>query len=295
MNPARTALVGAVLVLFAVWALIRSTRASRPTLAEVRARYRVAAPVHPATSGTQRVAARLAAGALGRWVERRLGVGVRLANTTVPAVVARMVTVTAVSFLGLILAVGAMIAAGIMAATWWWVFVVAIVPLLFGWNVLNDVIAVARRRRRALRRVANDFVQLVAVALTTNRSIEESVEFAAQAGTGEGFDLLRSTVRTARPMGIPVWEALATMADTYGLDDLKGLTASLGRQAGVGISVAQTVRTEAANMRSRQLVELTDQADKANANLSIPTMGMVLGMVVFLMYPIAQQISDAFS
>lgn len=294
MTATRTALLGAVLTLIGVWAATHSISSRRPSLASVAARYRPVPSRDRGTHPLRRLSGTLARSGFGHMIERRLGIGLRLADTTVAAVVARMVTITAVSFLTLVLSVGGLITAGVVPGAWWWAPIVLGIPALFGWNVLTDVITIARRRRRALRRVANDFVQLVAVALTTNRSIEEAVEFAANAGTGDGFDLLRDTVRAARPMGIPVWEALAAMADTYGLDDLKGLTGSLGRQAGVGISVAQTVRTEAANMRGRQLAELTDQADRANANLSIPTMGMVIGMVVFLLYPIAQQISDAF-
>ena len=58
---------------------------------------------------------------------------------------------------------------------------------------------------------------------------------------------------------------------------------------------AATIRTEAKSLRAKQLTELTDRADQANANLSLPTMGMVIGMVLFLAYPIMQQISDAFT
>ena len=151
------------------------------------------------------------------------------------------------------------------------------------------------RRRADLHRVVNDFVQLLAVALTTNRSVEDALTFAADAGDGFGFDLLRQTIDTAQPMGLTVWDALAAMADTYDLDQLRGLATSLQRQAGVGVSVAATIRTEAKAMRSRQLAELTDRADKANANLSLPTMGMVFGMVLFLAYPVMQQISEAFT
>ncbi|MEM9746876.1 MAG: hypothetical protein AAF945_09300, partial [Actinomycetota bacterium] len=68
-----------------------------------------------------------------------------------------------------------------------------------------------------------------------------------------------------------------------------------GRQAGVGVNIATTIRAEARTLRSKQLADLTDAADKANANLSLPTMGMVLGVVVFIGYPIVTQILEAFS
>ncbi|MEZ5258934.1 MAG: type II secretion system F family protein [Ilumatobacteraceae bacterium] len=159
---------------------------------------------------------------------------------------------------------------------------------------IADLLSAAASRAE-LRRAVNDFVQLLAVALTTNRSVEDAVAFAADAGDGFASELLRQTIDTAQPMGLSVWDALGAMADTYDLDQLRGLATSLQRQAGVGVSVAATIRTEASAMRARQLAEITDRADKANANLSLPTMGMVFGMVLFLAYPVMQQISEAFT
>ena len=49
-----------------------------------------------------------------------------------------------------------------------------------------------------------------------------------------------------------------------------------------------------ASMRAKALDELERDADKANANLSGPTIGFVVTTIVFLAYPLAQRISDAF-
>ncbi len=205
-----------------------------------------------------------------------------------------LITVVAAGFTTLV-AVAALVGSGrVGASSAVWLLVPA-VAVLFGWRVVADVRSRASRRRTELDRVVNDFVQLLAVALTTNRSVEDALTFAADAGDGFGFDLLRQTIDTAQPMGLTVWDALAAMADTYDLDQLRGLATSLQRQAGVGVSVATTIRTEAAAMRARQLADITDRADRANANLSLPTMGMVFGMVLFLAYPVMQQISDAFT
>lgn len=295
MTPTRTALMTAVLVVVAGWSSWRAVRPARPSVADVRARFEPMRPASQAGTTVERLSRHLAARPAGRWVERRLGVDLRLAGCTVAEVLARMVTAVAVGFVAVLLGVGALVATGVLSASPLWLLVIVGLPVALGARALSEVVAAARARRRSLRRVTNDFVQLLAVALTTNRSIEESIEFAAGAGEGAEFDLLRATVRSARPMGVPVWDALAAMADDYGLDDLKALTGALRRQADVGVSVAQTVRTEAAAMRSRQLDDLKDQADRANADLSVPTLGMVLGMVLFLAFPIAQQISEAFA
>ena len=55
------------------------------------------------------------------------------------------------------------------------------------------------------------------------------------------------------------------------------------------------MRNEAKAIRQKQLVALAAAADEANSNLSIPTMGMVIGMVLFLGYPITQQVLQAFN
>lgn len=297
MSPTVTAVLVATLALAAIAAGVRAVRPSRLTLRGVRARVEA----RPTTVGTSevswpvRIGRPFTAGSIGGSVDAQLGRALRLTGHTVPNVIGT-VTITVVSSgFAMIVTTAALIAAGqVSSSPLVWLLVPA-VAALFGWRVIADVRQRAARRRAELNRVVNDFVQLLAVALTTNRSVEDALTFAADAGEGFGFDLLRQTIDTAQPMGLSVWDALAAMADTYDLNQLRGLTTSLQRQASVGVSVASTIRTEAKAMRTRQLADITDRADKANANLSLPTMGMVFGMVLFLAYPVMTQISRAFT
>ena len=296
MSPTVTAVVVAVLSIAAVGATIRSFRPAPLTLRAVRARVepRHAIPNGPNGNLSIRVGRPLAAGSLGRGVEARLGSALTLTGYTVPTVIGTVIITVVATAFAMMVAAAALVASGRVSSPIIWL----LVPFdagLFGWRVIGDVRTRAARRRAELHRVVNDFVQLLAVALTTNRSVEDALTFAADAGDGFGFDLLRQTIDTAQPMGLTVWDALSAMADTYELDQLRGLATSLQRQAGVGVSVAATIRTEAKAMRARQLPDITDRADKANANLSLPTMGMVFGMVLFLAYPVMQQISEAFT
>jgi hypothetical protein len=50
----------------------------------------------------------------------------------------------------------------------------------------------------------------------------------------------------------------------------------------------------AASMRAKALDDLEREADKVNANLAGPTVGFVVTMIVFLAYPLALRISEAF-
>lgn len=296
MSPTTTALVCGLLFPVAGWIAWRAVRPSPLTLRAVQARVapNVAMSAQP-TAPAVRVGRLLSSGSIGRLVDERLGSSLRLTGHTVPTVIGQVVVTAVVAAFTVFVVLAGLIAAGVTSSSPILWLLVPVVAVLFGWRVVLDVQARASRRRTELRRVVNDFVQLLAVALTTNRSVEDALTFAADAGEGDGFELLRQTVETAQPMGITVWDALNGMADTYDLPELRGLTTSLQRQAGVGVSVAATIRTEAKSLRSKQLTELTDRADEANANLSLPTMGMVIGMVLFLAYPIMRQISEAFT
>jgi Flp pilus assembly protein TadB len=302
VSPTTTALISAAGVVIGIATLVRALRGPRPTLRAVRAR------LHPevaSSSKTQRpnlvgglrsrIAHELAASSLGRRLFDRSGNAMRIAGVTLPDVIAQIVTFAVVGLIASSLGVGALISLGILPATVLVLPAILALTALMAWQPVAAVHNRAARRQRELRRVTNDFVQMVAIALTTNRSIEEAVSFAADIGDSEGFRLLQRTVASAQPMGVPVWEALASMAETYELDELLGLASSMQRQAGIGVNVSGTIRAEAKSLRAKQLGELADDANKANANLSLPTMGMVMGVVLFIGYPIVQQVLGAFS
>ncbi len=76
--------------------------------------------------------------------------------------------------------------------------------------------------------------------------------------------------------------------------ELSEFAASIERQGLQGVSISETIATLATSMRSKALDELEREADKANANLSGPTIGFVVTTIVFLAYPLAQRISAEF-
>jgi Flp pilus assembly protein TadB len=99
---------------------------------------------------------------------------------------------------------------------------------------------------------------------------------------------------TAPQRGVAVWDALEEFARRHGLRELAEFAVSVERQGTQGVSIGETVAALAAGMRAKALDDLERDADKANANLSGPTVGFVVATVVFLAYPLAQRISEAF-
>lgn len=300
MSPTTTALLAAAGVVIGSYAVVRSLRVPSPTLHSVRSKLQPSPLAADSGGGAfagvrQRFSHDLAATSIGRRLFDHVGRSLRIADITLPDLIAEIITFAAVGLVSTALGVGALIGLGVLSPNVVWILAVFALTALIAWQPVSTVQSKATRRRRELRRVTNDFVQMVAVGLTTNRSIEEAVSYAADIGDSDGFLLLQRTVASAQPMGVPVWEALATMAETYQLDELQGLANSMQRQAGVGVNVAGTIRAEARSLRAKQLSELAETADRANANLSLPTMGMVMGVVMFIGYPIVEQILSAFS
>jgi Flp pilus assembly protein TadB len=162
------------------------------------------------------------------------------------------------------------------------------------WVAWRGVVARIESRLAELRQAANDFVQLVAVGLTTDQSVEEAIRFALQVGDSAALRSLRAELGSAPQRGIPVWEAIDEFGRRAGVRELREFAAAVERQGLQGVSIASTTATLAAAMRSKSLDELEREADKANANLSGPTIGFVVTTIVFLAYPLAQRISDAF-
>jgi Flp pilus assembly protein TadB len=190
--------------------------------------------------------------------------------------------------------IGSATVAGVLPPSPWWLVVVPLAALAAGWVMWSDASVRVERRRREVRQAANDLVQLLAVGLTTDQSVEQAVQFALSVGSTDSFDLIRRHLGSSARRGVPLWEALHSFGDDAGIRELGELAVSIERQGVQGVSIGETVATLAASMRAAALDELEREADRANANLSGPTIGFVVTTVVFLAYPLAMRVSEAF-
>ncbi len=280
----------------AAWSTAQALRRAPRSLALARERM-YGAPLGTSTAAMQHQDGwrrSLAQGAAGTWVTGRFGSGLEMVDLSVTDVVTRVVASSAIVGFSAAAGVVALTAAGLLPWSPMWLALVPVVAVLAGWIALHDVASRIERRRRELRVAANDFVQLVAVGLTTDQSVEEAIRFALGIGGGDAFDALRQCVATAPQRGMPVWEALEEFGRHFDVREMCEFAASVERQGMQGVSIGETVATLAAAMRAKALDQLEREADKANANLSGPTIGFVVTTIVFLAYPLAQRISEAF-
>ncbi|MBI4933161.1 MAG: hypothetical protein HY828_04740 [Actinobacteria bacterium] len=281
MSTLQTGAAFALLVGAALWCLARAMDRSPRSLASAR-------------SKMYGEASEARTGATTAWVERHFGTSLELVDLTPSAVVGRVVLAAGIMAFAAVAAIASLTTTGLLPATPWWFALVVVLPMLAGWIMWHDVSTRIERRRRELRQAANDFIQLVAVGLTTDQSVEEAIRFALSVGSSEAFEYFRSDLATAPQRGVPVWDAIDAFGQRCEVRELCEFAHSVERQGLQGVSISDTAATLAASMRAKALDELEREADRANANLSGPTIGFVVTTIVFLAYPLAQRITDAF-
>lgn len=294
MNPLQVGAVVGVLVAAGAWCIALSLQRSPRSLAAVRDRMYGSGMGEREGRRAGGWPSTLADGPAGRWVLRRFGVGLHIAGLSALDVVTRVLASAGVVLFVVLGAVAALIAAGALPSSPLWAVVAIACAVLAGWVALRDVDHRVTTQRAALRRAANDFVQLVAVGLTTDQSVEEAVRFALSVGAGDAFAMIRAEVEAAPQRGVAVWESLDEFGHRVDVRELSEFAASVERQGMQGVSISDTVASLAGSMRAKALDELEREADKANANLAGPTIGFVVTTIVFLAYPLAQRISEAF-
>ncbi|MFN8023884.1 MAG: hypothetical protein U0Q03_20295 [Acidimicrobiales bacterium] len=310
MRPLHAALVASILMASAVAALVLGLRPRRRTIAEVRSRLQpstgpgggdvddhrrtvISTPSAGGTSTVLRHAHRFTA-PISTLVERHFGAGLRLAGRRADDVAARvLIGGLALGFVTLC-ALGSSMAIGALPPSPWWGLVVVLALAAGAFVMWSDTASTVARRRREFRRTVNDFVQLVAVGLTTDQSVEEAVQFALGVGDSDLFDLLHDELATAPLRGVPLWEAIDHLGRTFDQRELCEFAGSIERQGTQGVSITDTVNSLATAMRAKALDELERDADRANANLSGPTIGFVVATMVFLAFPLAVRIGEAF-
>lgn len=293
LTPLVAAAVATALLALAVWCCVRAIRPRPRTVAEVRA------ILHPDASRNDQRASAVGVVAtvthiVARTAEQRLGTGLPLIGTSATELAARLVTAATVTSVTSTLVIGSTVALGVFPGRPWAMVLVPLFTAAAVWAVVSSVRSRVREAERELRRTTNDVIQLLAVGLTTDQSVESALEFALGVGDSAMFSLLRDDLAAAPLRGVTMWEAVEDIGRRTSQRELCELATAIERQGTQGVSIAETVATLARSMRERVLADLERDADRANANLAGPTVAFVCTTLVFLAYPLAARISEAF-
>lgn len=192
-------------------------------------------------------------------------------------------------------ALGGLIAPSIVAIIWRYTGVHMPLPtsaligfVLAGlgfWLPDSEVKRKAEDRREQLRYGLSCYLTWVSQSLAGGIGLPDAIKRSSELGTGWEFDLIRTTIERARLVGDAPWAALADLGRRTGTHELEDLGGSLQMAAGDGAKVRASLAARAASLRDRLLADTEAAAEKADQNMSLAQVVIVIGLLLFLGYP----------
>jgi tight adherence protein C len=148
----------------------------------------------------------------------------------------------------------------------------------------------AGEARTRFRRSLCCWLELVALAQAGGMGVEGALDSASRIGSDRAFTAIREALRRARDTGTTPWHALGRLGRELGIDELEELAASLALAGAEGAKVRESLSAKASALRRRQLSEEAAQANATTERLFLPSIVLMLGFVVFLLYPAASSL-----
>lgn len=141
------------------------------------------------------------------------------------------------------------------------------------------------RRRKAFRHALSAYLDLVNVILAGGAGIETALLAAAEAGEGWAFARLRQSLHQARRINQPLWAAFQKLGVELGISELADLASSLRLAGSHGARIRATLAVKADTLRAHQLAETEQAAEATTERMNLPTAVLLLGFLVFIIFP----------
>jgi Flp pilus assembly protein TadB len=148
----------------------------------------------------------------------------------------------------------------------------------------------AADKRRDLRRVIGAYLDLVSMSLAGGRGLPEALMAAAEVSDGWAARRIRSALADARITGISQWQALGSLGEELGVEELKDLSASLALVADDGAKVRESLASRAETMRHREMAEIEGSAGEKSQSMLVAQLLLCAGFLVFLIFPAAMRV-----
>lgn len=176
---------------------------------------------------------------------------------------------------------------------------VLVLCLAAGFGFVAPALALDMRRNRRqneIRRVLPDALDLLVVCVEAGYAINQSLarvsdEFAGKSpNLSHEFGLVTAETRAGKSMT----EALRSLADRTGVEDISSLVALLVQTERFGTSVAHALRVHADAMRVRRMQRAEERAQKAPLKLIFPATLIFAALMMIFMAPSVYRFSQAF-
>jgi tight adherence protein C len=143
----------------------------------------------------------------------------------------------------------------------------------------------ARARRHGFAHALSAWCDVVVMSLASGRGVEQAMETAAAAGRGWAFAELRGALHAGYVRGEPPWVALGQLGSELGIPDLTELSSTIAMAGEEGAAVRTTVAAKARTIRERMTADTELAAATVTERMSLPSILLVLGFLIFLGYP----------
>lgn len=155
---------------------------------------------------------------------------------------------------------------------------------------------VAVRRAAAAARTAfvhalSCWLELVALAQAGGMGIEGALEAAGSVSDDATFVRLRLALVRARQSGRSPWQALAGLGQACGVAELEELAASVSLAGTEGARIRSSLTAKSESLRRRQTSEAEKRANETTERLFVPAIVLMVGFMVFLIFPAAATLS----
>lgn len=157
-----------------------------------------------------------------------------------------------------------------------------------GWGLFMPFVTLtrdAKDRRQAFAHALSAWCDVVVMCLAAGRGVEQAMETAAASGRGWAFAEMRGALQAGYVRGEPPWVALGGLGTELGITDLSELANTIAMAGEEGAAVRTTVAAKARTIRERITSDIETKAAAATERMSLPSVLLVLGFLVFLCYP----------
>jgi len=143
----------------------------------------------------------------------------------------------------------------------------------------------AGRRRDGFRHALAAYLSLVRILLAGGAGLDSALTDAATTGQGWAFGQVSRSLATARLTRTTPWARLGQLAEELDVPELAELAASASLAGTEGAKVRASLAAKATALRARELAAAEGRAQAATERMSLPTVVLFAGFLLFIGYP----------
>jgi tight adherence protein C len=172
------------------------------------------------------------------------------------------------------------------------------IALIVGWRLPDWILyRLVQRRRARIENGIPDALDLLVVCAESGLSLNQSIEEISRQLRLSNPDVADEFTLTSAEMRVlpDFAQALDNMVERTGLNNLRGLVATLKQSLQFGTSLAESLRIVASELRAERHAKMEERAARLPVLLAIPMMAFILPCLLMIVgTPVVLRIIDAF-